>query len=83
MCKILHELEDGGEGGISKSPFCAQRLEQSPKPAVSFLDYVARKMAERVGFEEPALRAAPRTKSQAHRLVLGLRRPEDGGEGGI
>jgi hypothetical protein len=40
-------------------------------------------MAERVGFEEPALRVAPRTKSQARRLVLGLRRPEDGGEGGI
>lgn len=31
-------------------------------------------MAERVGFEEPALRVAPRTKSQARRLVLGLRR---------
>jgi len=40
-------------------------------------------MAERMGFEEPALHVAPRTKSQAHRLVLGLRRPEDGGEGGI
>jgi hypothetical protein len=40
-------------------------------------------MAERMGSEEPALHVAPRTKSQAHRLVLGLRRPEDGGEGGI
>jgi hypothetical protein len=40
-------------------------------------------MAERVGFEEPALRVAPRTKSHARRLVLGLPRPKDGGEGGI
>jgi hypothetical protein len=31
-------------------------------------------MAERVGFEEPALRAAPRTKSQARRLAVRLRR---------
>jgi hypothetical protein len=51
MCTILNELEGGGEGGIRRARPCAQRLEQSPMPALSLLDHVARKMAERVGFE--------------------------------